>query len=80
MKEAKAARCHLNLNGDTNKSDTDEGRSFNVVIGFLQGASLISFTFLYFNPTKYTPLTETHFSSLEIHSVKAGMYAILGIP
>ena len=27
--------------------------------------------FIYFNPLKYSPLMDTHFSSLEIHSVKA---------
>ena len=50
-----------------------EGRSFNVVIGVIQSAFLIPFTFR-FNPSKYSPSTETHFSCLEIHSVKAEKY------
>ena len=63
MKEAKAARCHLNLYSDMNKSDTDEGRSFNVVIlpWGSTGRIINPIHISYFNPTKYSPLTETHF-------------------
>ena len=48
-----------------------EEHSFNVVIGVLQGALLIPFTFRLLHLFELSPLTKTHFSSLEIHSVKA---------
>ena len=46
-----------------------EGRSFN---GFIEAINPIyNLHFVYFDPSKYSLLTETHFSSLEILSVKA---------
>ena len=40
-------------------------------LGFYRAHYLSHSLFVYFNPSKYSPLTETHFSSIEIHSIKA---------
>ena len=48
-----------------------EGRSFNVVIGVLQGVLLIPFTFRLLQPFEVFSLDWNTLSSLEIQSVKA---------